>query len=292
MRILVNTPAGNIGRVLVDLLLAAGHDVTMISRNPRKVADFVGRGAKLVEGSIDDPDVLDRAMQGVDVLYWLPPLVFDQADFLGWARGCADRVAGIAQAAGVRRAVLLSSVGAQHDHGVGPIACLPAIEGRFRAAFPDMASLRPGHFMENFLMSLPTIRSEGAIYSSHAADQPIPMIATRDIARVSADIVMDGVWRGHHVIGLHGPADVSYSEAAGIIGTVLGRPVRYVQIDDAAMVGAMTSSGMPEHMARLVSGLYSGIRTGMARRVEPRNPTPTTLEAFTRTCLLPALSGG
>lgn len=290
MRILVNTPAGNIGRGLVDLILSAGHQVTMISRSPSKVADFVGRGARLVEGSIDDPAVLEAAMPGVDVLYWLPPLVLDQPDFLAWARACGDRVAGIAEAAGVRRAVLLSSVGAQQDQGVGPIACLPAIERRFREAFPDMVSLRPGHFMENFLMSLPTMLSDGAIYSSHAADQPIPMIATRDIARASADVVMDEVWAGHHVIGLHGPADVSYREAAETIGRVIGLPIRYVEIGDEAMVHAMASFGMPEKMARLVAELYAGIRTGRVRRIEPRTATPTTLAEFVRQRLLPRLS--
>ncbi|MCO6187932.1 NmrA family NAD(P)-binding protein [Rhizobium sp. L1K21] len=290
MRIIVNTPAGNIGHALVEHVLSNGDDVTMISRNPAKVTDFVARGARLVEGSIDDPDVLKKAVDGADLLFWLPPLVLDQPDFLKWARDCGQRIADIAGNAGVRRAILLSSVGAQHDSGVGPIACLPAIEKSFREAFPDMVSLRPGHFMENFFFSLPTIKAEGTIYSSHAADQPIPMIATRDIAEVSARVAMDTVWSGHHVIGLHGPADVSYNEAASIIGRVIGKPVRFVQVDDATMVGAMVATGMPEQMAKLVNGLYAGIRSGMVRRMEPRNPTPTTLEEFVQLSILPKLA--
>lgn len=289
MRVMVNTPAGNIGRVLVDHLLTAGHDVTMISRNPSKVADFVDRGARLVEGSIDDEAVLEEAATGADVLFWLPPLVFDQSDFLAWARDGARRVARVATDAGIRRAVLLSSVGAQRDQGVGPIACLPSIERTFRDAFPDMVSLRPGHFMENFLFSVPTIRAEGTIYSSHAAQQPIPMIATRDIGKAAAEVVADPIWEGHHVIGLHGPADVSYAEAATIIENAVGRPVRYVQISDDAMCGAMINSGMPEPMAQLVSGLYAGIRAGRVRRVEPRAATPTSLAAFAADTLGPAL---
>lgn len=287
MRILINTPAGNIGKVLTAQLLAMGHDITMISRNPKKVASFVSRGARLIEGSIDDTEVLRRASEGADVLFWLPPLVLDQLDFLQWARTCADRIAAIAADEGVKRAVLLSSIGAQHDHGVGPIACLPHVEQVFQHAFVDMVCLRPGHFMENFLMSLPTILSEGRIYSSHAADQAIPMIATRDIANAAAAIIADDVWKGHHTIGLHGPADVSYSDAAKIIGAVLGRPVSYIQISDEEMAGAMVSAGMPANMAQLVCGLYAGIRAGRVRRVEPRNATPTSLEVFARDTLLP-----
>ena len=287
MRILVNTPAGNIGRVLTDQLLGMGHDITMISRNPEKVTDFVSRGARLVEGSIDDANVLERACEGVDALFWLPPLVLDQPDFLDWARTCADRMAAIAAGKGITRAVLLSSIGAQHDHGVGPIACLPHIEGVFEHAFAHTVCLRPGHFMENFKMSLSTILSDGRIYSSHTADQPIPMIATCDIGNAAAAICADDLWMGHHILGLHGPGDVSYEEAATIIGAALGRTVNYVQISDEAMCEAMVHAGMPTHMAELVCGLYAGIRAGRVRRVEPRNATPTTLEVFARQTLRP-----
>ena len=45
----------------------------IISRHPGKVADLVARGARVVEGSIDDPVVLDRALDGADALYWANP---------------------------------------------------------------------------------------------------------------------------------------------------------------------------------------------------------------------------
>ena len=61
MKIVINTPAGNVGRVVTDQLLQAKEEVVIISRHPEKVADLVARGASLVEGSIDDPLVLDRA---------------------------------------------------------------------------------------------------------------------------------------------------------------------------------------------------------------------------------------
>ena len=37
------------------------------------VADLVARGARVVEGSIDDPVVLDRALDGADALYGANP---------------------------------------------------------------------------------------------------------------------------------------------------------------------------------------------------------------------------
>ncbi len=41
MRVVVNTPAGNIGRVVTDRLLSAGQAVTVISRHRDKVSSFI-----------------------------------------------------------------------------------------------------------------------------------------------------------------------------------------------------------------------------------------------------------
>src|ERR1051325_3477078 len=136
MKFVVNTPSGNIGHRVTGQLLDAGEEVTIISRHPAKVEDFVRRGARLVRGSIDDPRVLDGAFAGADVLFWLPPLAFDQPKFIDWARNTGTLAARTARQYGIRRAVLISSVGAQYEAGVGPIGCMPAIETAFRADIP------------------------------------------------------------------------------------------------------------------------------------------------------------
>ncbi len=73
MRIVVNTPTGNIGRSLVQTLLDRGAEVTLVARTRSKVQDFEARGARVVEGSIDDAAVLDKAFEGADGLFWLSP---------------------------------------------------------------------------------------------------------------------------------------------------------------------------------------------------------------------------
>ena len=69
MKIVVNSPAGNIGRVVTEQLLQAAEDVVIISRNPDKVAPLVERGARLVRGSIDNVQVLDHALEGAEAMF-------------------------------------------------------------------------------------------------------------------------------------------------------------------------------------------------------------------------------
>lgn len=292
MHVIVNTPAGNIGRVVMDRLLACAQQVTMISRNPEKVRTFADRGARLVVGSFDDPAVLDRAMTGADALLWLTPLVFDQPRFLEWARTTGRLAADTARRNGVRRAVLISSVGAQHESGVGPIACMPAIEAVFKACVPNVMSLRAGHFMENLLVNVPTIAQSGAIYSPYPTDRKIPLVAARDVAAVAAEALLDPGWTGFRIKGVHGAEDIDYATAAEIVGKALGRPVRHVEVSIDAARQAMLEAGVPEHVVELLAELYAGIRDGRVARAEPRTAettTPTTLLEFARQVLKPAV---
>ena len=111
MKIVINTPAGNVGRVVTDQLLQAKEEVVIISRHPEKVADLVARGASLVEGSIDDPLVLDRALNGANTLYWANPATL-RPDYDDWSARAAQTAAEAVKRHEVKRVVVLSSWGA------------------------------------------------------------------------------------------------------------------------------------------------------------------------------------
>lgn len=292
MKIVVNTPAGNIGRALVARLLESNQAVVIISRHPDKVSDLVARGAKLIAGSIDDPGVLARAFAGADALFWLTPFAADRPDYVRWARQAGQQAAEVAKTQGVKRAVLISSIGAQHESGVGPIACLPVIEAAFRNSVPHVTALRPASFMENFLPSAPTIAQTGTIFGSYPADRRIPMVATRDIARKAADTLIDGTWSGFRIVGVHGPEDLAPSRAAEIMGEGIGRRVAYVEVPVAQLKAGMLQSGMPQFMADLMGELYDGIRSGRVASAEVRSAettTETSLLEFSRDVLKPAV---
>ena len=54
MSIVITTPTGHIGSKLAEKLLDAGAEVTLLARNPDKVAGFAARGAKVAQGSLED----------------------------------------------------------------------------------------------------------------------------------------------------------------------------------------------------------------------------------------------
>jgi len=290
MRVLINTPTGRVGRLITRHLLDSGVSLTLIARHPEKL-ESLGIGAPVVRGELDDPAVLDRAMAGVDAIFWVTPSLANP-DYMRWARQLAKLAVAAARRNGVKRAVLLSSISAQVPRGVGPISSLHLVEREFQAGFSDLVVLRPTFFMENHLGSAGSIATAGAIFAPIAGGVRFPQIATRDIAARAAALLGDGTWKGQRVMGLHGPSDLGFEETAWVVGEVLGRPVRFVQVTAAQAKQSMLGAGLPAYVADAYVEMYTAMGSGVFQQAEPRTPettTPTTLARFAADTLVPAI---
>jgi uncharacterized protein YbjT (DUF2867 family) len=291
MSIVINTPTSNIGRALAVRLLDAGESITILSRDKKKVEELHRRGARVVEGSFEDPALLAEALKGAESLFWLTPPPA-RPDYYDWAVKCARQAATIAMKAGVRRAVVLSSMGAHTGPGTGAVGPAREMENEFEAKLPAVVSLRPGIFMENFLLSADMIARAGQIFVPIQPGKRWPLVATTDIAAKAACWLLDRGWSGHHRVGVHGPKDLSTDEAAAIISSVIGKPVQCINATLDQARGALTGMGMPHFVVDLIIEQYVAFRDGRLEPAEPRTPdttTPTTLAEFTRTTLVPAI---
>jgi uncharacterized protein YbjT (DUF2867 family) len=112
-RILVLGATGYVGGRLVPRLVAAGHHVRCLVRDPGRLAGLAwAASTDVVEGDLDGADGLDRAFAGVDVVYHLVHSMGGGADFAARDRRIARNVARAAAAAGVRRIVYLGGLSA------------------------------------------------------------------------------------------------------------------------------------------------------------------------------------
>ncbi len=291
MRLALTTPTGNVGRRTVERLLGGEHDLVVLARDPGKLPESVRSRAEVVRGDLENPADVGRLVEGADALLYVLPPKWDVDDWRAWQRRLAGAAADAVRAAGVRRVVLLSSAGAQRDD-VGPVSGVGEAERLFEAAAPDVASLRAGWFMENFFANLPQIAAEGALYAAFPEDRALAMVATRDIGDVAARWLADPSWTGHRKLGVHGPADLTFAQAAAEIGAGLGREVRYVRVPIEGVTGAMAGMGASRSVQQNYAEL---IGTFGAEDVaeEPRTAettTPTTLRQFAADTLHPALA--
>ncbi|TDI42662.1 MAG: NmrA family transcriptional regulator [Acidobacteria bacterium] len=291
MTIVINTPNSHIGRRVTQRLLDSEIAVDIITRNPDKVRDLSAQGASVLVGSCDDQELLTRAFEGAEAVFWLTPPAY-RPDYNAWVRATASKAASALHGARVEHVVNVSSIGAHAGPETGPIAVLGDVESILSEAAPNVVHLRPGSFMENHLADVPTIASAGAIYSPLPRNAAMATIATCDIADVAATYLLGADWTGKKVHELRGPRDLTGVESASLIAKGIDKPVEYVEISIEQSREAMAQAGLPDFVVDLYSEMFLAMKEGRIAPEQPRTSettTPTGLVQFAREVLKPAV---
>jgi uncharacterized protein YbjT (DUF2867 family) len=275
---------GNTGHVVAEHLLEAGLPVRVIGRSEERLSPFVERGAEAAVGDVADPEFVARACAGAGGVYTLIPPLY-QVDLREWQRKAGRSIVAGIRSAGVPYVVNLSSVGAQHREGTGPIAGLREQEDRLNElSETNVLHLRPGWFMENLYMMMDGVRTMGALALPVRGDVPIPMIATRDIGAEAARRLAALDYDGHHTKELLGPREYTLQEIASILGQAIGQPdLPFVEAPEEATESALKAMGIHPATVASMMEMYRGFSEGRVAAQESRtreNTTPTTLEEF------------
>jgi uncharacterized protein YbjT (DUF2867 family) len=287
---------GNTGSEVARRLLDKGKRVRVVGRDNNRLAPFVSRGAEAFAADVLDTDALSRALAGAQGVYVLIPPDMTSPDFRGHQDRVTESIAKALEKVGVVHAVTLSSVGADKPDKTGPVVGLHKMELRLaQVSGLNALHLRAGYFMENTLAQISIIRSLGMMAGPIRADVPLAMIATRDIGAAAAEALLRLDFRGRQTQELLGPRDVTYAEAAKVIGTAIGIPdLAYKQLPDEQVIQAMTGMGISRNMAQLLCEMSAAINSGYMKPLEPRsekNTTPTSFETFVQEVFLPAYKG-
>ena len=163
--IAVTGATGNVGSVIVDLLLSRGVKVRVIGRNESRMKRFADRGAEVHAGSADDVSFLERCFDGASAVFAMIPPNIQAPDFGQYQDKMGQAICSAAATAKVPRVLHLSSIGAELQSGTGPISGLHRQEERLNRLDAEVVHLRAGYFMENILFQLPILKSMGILGS-------------------------------------------------------------------------------------------------------------------------------
>jgi uncharacterized protein YbjT (DUF2867 family) len=234
--IVVTGATGNVGRPLTQALAERGQQVTAVSRH----AAAVPEGVRHVVADVAEPAGLESALAGAKALFLLL-----SGDLHAAGASPAD-IIGQAAAAGVRRVVLLSTLGvATRPFGTTRIM-MRGLEDVLRESGPDWAILRPGGFASNALWWAESVRSQRVV-AAPFGDTGVPIIDPADIAEVAAACLLDDLHTGG-VYELTGPEVITPRQQAEAIATALGSPVRFHELTREEAKAGMTRS-MPGELA-------------------------------------------
>lgn len=280
--------SGNTGSVVAETLLAQGKPVRVIVRDAAKGESWKARGAEVAVAELDDAAALTRAFANVQGAYLLLPPLPTSEDPVGHNAKRTRALAQAVKAANVPHVVLLSSIGAQHADGNGPIKVLHVAERELAATGAALTAIRAAYFQENWGGSLGTLAS-GTVYAFLPNDLRFPQVATRDIGRTAAAALVEGAPRGTtQIIELAGPQDYSGADAQAALTKITGKPITVAVAPLDAVVPTFTGFGLSKAMAELYREMYEGIISGRvaneggkARSVRGSVTLEDTLRALT-----------
>ncbi|MES2484442.1 MAG: NmrA family NAD(P)-binding protein [Bacteroidota bacterium] len=284
MKITIAGSLGNIGKPLTQILTGQAHHVTVISSSTERQAEIEALGAKAAIGSVNDADFLSGAFAGADAVFTMTPPNIGGSNIIANTTKAGEAFAAAIKQSGVKRVVMLSSIGADVPQGTGPIAGLYNIEQIFNGLNNiDITFLRAGYFYTNFYNDVPMIKHMDIMGGNFPENAQLVLVHPRDIAAAAAK-ALQGTSTGKNVEYIVSDV-VTPAQVAKALGSAAGKPqLPWVEFTDEQSLQGMTQAGLPQEIAGLYTEMGAGLRTGIiaAHFIDTKAPVngTTKLEDF------------
>ncbi len=241
---LVLGASGLVGRRVVQRLQRDGVPLRAATRTPRLNHE--------VRLDLLQPDTFAPALQGVGTVMLISRPGDEEAD-----RHAAPLV-GAMVAAGVKRVVVLSALGAERR----PDFSLRRVERLVEASGLAWVHVRPNFFMQ--MLALPPLSTEIAVHGSLSlplGDAPVAYVDADDVAAVLHRALVDASLDGQ-AFEVSGPGALHHGDMLQAIALRTGRPLRYLPIDEDSAHRALLARGFTERHAARALTFYRLVREG------------------------------
>jgi len=250
--ILVTGGTGLIGGEVLRRLSKTGVPSRALARDMKKTRPIPG--VTWVGGDLGKPETLPRAFEGVTTLFLLTHYLEDMVEL-------QHNAIAAARAAGVGQIVKVSAFAAT-PRSRAPIGRWHyQVEQEMEGSGMAWTILRPHHFMQNLLAQAEYVIKDSAIYSA-SGDGKIPYVDGRDVAAVAAVILAAPEHHRGKIYVVTGSEAISYRQAAAIIGTVIGKPVRFVDETPEDARARRIREGIPPAVIESILAIAAYQRAG------------------------------
>jgi uncharacterized protein YbjT (DUF2867 family) len=288
--IVITTPTGQVGsQLLADLLDAGTEPLRVIAREPSRLEGTIRDHVQVIVGSHDDPAVLDQALEGAQALFWLVPPSMRASSAEGHYLSFTRPATAAIRRHKVGHVVGISSAGRNWPRPAGLLSVAFAMDAELARSGTAYRSLGMPFYMENLLVQLPRITSEGVFALPFSHNRPLAMIATRDIAVTAAGLLTNRDWHGTDRIPVFGPDHLTPDEMAATISHALGSQVSFEQADLDQLTASVIRRGASEAMAHDFAAMYEAQENGIYDEDwSHATPTSTSFRTWCETVLVPA----
>jgi uncharacterized protein YbjT (DUF2867 family) len=283
-KIVVLGATGTVGSKISETLLNEGHHVTLVARHTEKLEKYRTLGAEIIEGDITDVETLTNAFKKADSAFVLLPDNVKAENTRAYQRQVTGKLIEAIEKSGIKYIVNMSSLGSHMHEGNGMMGGTGEQEVRLNQLNDvNVLHIRSAYFMDNFLRTIPLVKSKGINGTAADGDHAIPMVFTKDVAKIAAGHLANFDFNGKSVHAVMGPKDYTYREFTSIIGKAIGKPeLPYVQIPVEQAKQVFLGNGFSEDFVDNLLGMATAIKDGFMnyQKRDASTTTSTTAEEF------------
>jgi uncharacterized protein YbjT (DUF2867 family) len=251
MKITLTGSLGNTGKPLAEILVRAGHEVTIISSDSGKKTAIEALGANAAIGSVADITFLTNSFMGADAVYTMVPYNWAVPNFRQYVGEVGNNYAKAIKTAGIKRIVNLSSIGAHLENGTGPISGCYDVE-HILDQLDDVSvkHLRAGIFFTNYFRNIGLIKSQNIMGNNYGEETRMLMVHPRDVAEVAASELLESFTgkSNRYVVS----EDCTIADIVKTLGSAIGKPeLPWIKFSNEQAFAGMTAAGMTTMVASI-----------------------------------------
>jgi NAD(P)H dehydrogenase (quinone) len=240
-RIVISGASGDLGRRVTDILLGKDPNraLTLVSRTPEKLAARQGAGLRLEQGDYQNPEQLENAYRGGDVLFMISGLN------LGRRIDEHRHAIQAAKRAGIQHIVYTSVGGVQPTNPALSAIDHYQTELDLRACGISYTFLRNHLYAEIVSNILVAPAAEHGVMAQATGDGYLAPVAKSDVARVAAECLLEPDHHAGAVYEITGPDLLNFEQIAALGGEIHGNPIQYIPVTAEDRLAFFDSIGIP-----------------------------------------------
>lgn len=275
-KILVIGGTGTVGSAVVEELKKANANYKVLTRKKEKAETLNASGIPAVVGRLGDWESVEPALEGINSIFLSTS---PAADMIDLHKGMID----LAVKKGVKKIVRLSAEPANYSDGLYMYEHHRAADNYLKESGLDYVILRPHYFMQNVMMHLESINSNG-MFAQYSGGASIPMIDVRDIAKAAFQVLTKDNFNSKTFV-LTGPTSISYEDIAQDFSKVLDKNIQYTDMSYEQQETGFKAYGMEDWQLSTVMKVFKiwedrGVSQPTNDYEEITNMKATSFETF------------
>lgn len=270
---------GHVGQAAACRLKAAGHAVTVVTSDRKKVAGIEGQGCVAAVADVCDVEGLRAVLRSGRRALLLNPPAPISGDTDARESATANAIVEAARGAGLEKVVAASTYGARAGEACGDLTVLYDFEQALSALDTPVAINRAAYYFSNFDILVDAVRKGGVLPTPFPADLLLPMVAPEDLGAAAARRLVSGL-DDVGVRHVAGPERRTMNDVARAFAQALGRPVRVETLPRDRWLEDYRKHGFSDAAALSYACMTQATIDTVEQAPEPDERGEVTLESY------------